>query len=352
MTAAGAAPAAAARPGTLTAAEVAVLTGGTLVGDPTVVVSGVSPLVTAQPSDLSFCGDGRYVAVLAESQAGVLLISPAFRDAPTLAPARIVVDEPLSAMRPVLAHFFPAPPRPVGIHPTVVFGHGVQLGGDAAIGPYVVIGAGAVIGDRAWIEAGCVVGAEVALGADVRLHPHVTIYPRTVIGDRVEVHAGCRIGVDGFGFRFDGRMHQKIPHVGRVVIESDVEMGANCTIDRGTIDDTVVGWGTKLDDQVHIGHNCRVGKLCLLMGMAGLAGSSVLEDGVVLAGQVTTSGHLTIGAGARIGGRSGVIGNVPAGETWSGFPARPHKETMRGYAAVVRLGGMIRRLEKLLEEKS
>lgn len=352
MTASGAAPAAAARPGTLTAAQVAALTGGTLVGDPTVPVSGVAPLASAGASDLSFCGDRRYVAALAESHAGLLLVSPAFRSAPASAAARIVVAEPLAAMRPVLAHFFPSPPRPVGIHPTVVFGRGAEVGADAAIGPFVVIGAGVLIGDRAWIEAGCVIGAEVRIGDDARLHPHVTVYPRTVIGDRVEVHAGCRIGVDGFGFRFDGTMHQKIPHVGRVVIESDVEMGANCTIDRGTIDDTVVGWGTKLDDQVHIGHNCRVGRLCLLMGMAGLAGSSILEDGVVLAGQVTTSGHLTIGAGARIGGRSGVIGNVPPGETWSGFPARSHKETMRGYAAVARLSGIIRQLEKLLEDKA
>ena len=345
-------PAAAAAAPTLTAAEIAALTGGTLLGDPAAVVSGVAPLATASASQLSFCGDARHLSALAASSAGVLLLEPAFKDVEVHAAARVIVKEPLSAMRPVLVHFHPDPVRPVGIHPTVILGRGVELGAEVALGPYVVIAAGAVIGDRAWIESHTVIGEGVRIGTDVHLHSQVTIYPRTVLGDRVEVHSGSRLGVDGFGYRFDGTQHRKIPHVARVVIESDVEIGANCTIDRGTLEDTVVGWGSKLDDMVHVGHNCTIGKLCLLMGQTGMAGSSILEDGVALAGQVGVMGHLTIGKGAQLGAQAGVIGNVPPGEIWSGYPARPHKEAMRRYAALERLIKMMRPLERLLADKS
>ena len=347
-----AAPAATAGTRTLTAAEVAARTGGTLVGDGTVIVSGIATLSTASSTDLSFCGDSRYGSALASSKASVLLVTPAFKDVPCEAVAKVIVPDAFVSMLPLLGYFRPPVARPMGVHPTAIIGHGATLGAEVAIGPHVVIGAGATIGDRAWIEAGCVIGESVTLGEDVWLHPHVTVYPHTVLHDRVEVHSGSQLGSDGFGYRFDGKAHRKVPHAGRAVIEMDVEIGANCTIDRGTLDDTVIGAGSKLDNMVHVGHNCRVGRLCLLMAQVGLAGSTTLEDGVILAGQSGAGGHATLGKGSRLAAKAGAVSDVPAGETWSGFPARNHRDMLRRYAALARLPDIIKRLERMVEEDS
>lgn len=343
---AGAAPAAAAR--TLTAAEVAALAGGPLAGDATVEVTGIAPLASARASDVSFCGDARHAAQLERTEAGVLLVTAAFAAQAARARAHVVVPDAMAAALPLIRHFRPARPRVPGIHPTAVIGRGATIGADVTIGPYVVIEPGAVIGDRAWLESHVVVGAASRVGEDCRLHAHVTLYHDVVLGARVEVHSGTRIGSDGYGFRFDGTQHVKVPQTGGVVVGDDVEFGANCTVDRGTLDDTVIGSGTKLDNLVHVGHNCRVGRLCLLMAFVGLAGSTVLEDGVAMAGQSGAAGQLTIGAGARIAAQAGVIGNVPRGETWTGFPARPHREFLRGMAAMQRLSPLVKALEKLV----
>jgi len=207
------------------------------------------------------------------------------------------------------------------------------------------------MGDRVTIDAGCVVGEGVHIGDDSQLFPSVSVYPRARIGRRVTIHAGARIGSDGFGYVFQDGVHQKIPHVGRCVIGDDVEIGANTTIDRGSIDDTVIGPGTKIDNLVHVGHNVRIGALCLVMAQVGIAGSVYIEDGVILAGQVGLAGHLTVGKGARIGGQAGVFGDVPAGETWSGYPARPHKEALRAQGALFRLSRLMKTLERLIERE-
>jgi UDP-3-O-[3-hydroxymyristoyl] glucosamine N-acyltransferase len=167
----------------------------------------------------------------------------------------------------------------------------------------------------------------------------------------VRVHAGARLGSDGFGYVFRDGRHDKIPHVGRCLVEADVEIGANTTIDRGSIDDTVVGAGTKIDNLVHIGHNVRIGRLCLIMAQVGISGSVRIEDGVIIAGQAGIAGHHTVGAGARLAGRAAVFGDVPAGETWSGYPARPHREALRAQAALFKLPALLRGLERLLGER-
>jgi UDP-3-O-[3-hydroxymyristoyl] glucosamine N-acyltransferase len=216
------------------------------------------------------------------------------------------------------------------------------------IGPYAVIGAGATLGDRAWVEAHAVVGDGVLVGEDAHLYPGVTVYAGAVLGRRVIVHAGARIGSDGFGYVYREQQHQKLPHVGRCLIEDDVEIGANTTIDRGSIDDTVVGAGTKIDNLVHVAHNVRIGRLCLIMAQVGIAGSVRVEDGCVLAGQVGVSGHHTVGRGAKLAAQAGVFGDIPAGETWSGYPARPHREALRSHAALFKLSGMLKDLERLV----
>jgi len=196
----------------------------------------------------------------------------------------------------------------------------------------------------------CVVGDGVSIGDGARLLSGVTIYAGTTLGARTVIHSGARIGCDGFGYVLRDGAHQKILHVGQCIIGDDVEIGANTTIDRGSIDDTVIGNGTKIDNLVQIAHNVRIGEKCLVIAQVGIAGSAKIGNGAVLAGQAGISGHLSIGAGARVAAQAGVFGDIPAGETWSGYPARPHREALRASAALFKLAGMMRRLEKLLGE--
>jgi UDP-3-O-[3-hydroxymyristoyl] glucosamine N-acyltransferase len=249
----------------------------------------------------------------------------------------------------LLPRLYAPVPRVPGVHPSAVIGRGARIGQEAAIGPFVHIGDGASIGDRVTLDAGVVVGAGARIGADSRLFPRVTLYPNTEIGERVSLHAGAVLGSDGFGYVYRDGRHEKIPHVGRCIVENDVEIGAGTTIDRGSIGDTVIGAGSKIDNLVHIAHNVRIGRLCLVAAQVGISGSATVEDGVVIGGQAGFQGHHTIGKGARIGGQSGVFGDVPPGETWSGYPARPHKESLRAQAAMFRLAGMVKRIERLLD---
>jgi UDP-3-O-[3-hydroxymyristoyl] glucosamine N-acyltransferase len=332
----------------LTASLIAQLTNGALRGDGTATVESVAALDRAGAGQLSFCGSARYAPLLANTGASVVLVAPDVADAATRAPARVVVEKPQEAMVALLPRLYRASERTPGVHPTAVLGRGARIGSDVEVGPFAHIADGAVLGDRVSVGARCVVGAGVTIGDDSRLYPGVTLYPGTRLGSRVAIHANAVIGSDGFGYYFKGGKHEKIPHVGRCVIEDDVEIGAGTTIDRGSIDDTVIGAGTKIDNLVQIAHNVRVGKLCLIAAQAGLSGSVRIEDGVVIGGQAGFQGHHTIGKGARIGGQSGVFADVPPGETWSGYPARPHRESLRAQAALFRLAQMMRPLEKLL----
>jgi UDP-3-O-[3-hydroxymyristoyl] glucosamine N-acyltransferase len=323
---------------------------GELIGDAGTEVTGVAPLDRAEPSDLSILSSAKYAPMMAATRAGVVLVDPEFRDAPGGPQARIVVDKPLEKLLGILPRLYPPDAPTPGVAATARIGRGVMLGKRVAIGEHAVIGAGATIGEDAVIGANCVVGEGASIGTNSRLWPSVTIYPGAQIGARTIVHSGARIGCDGFGYVFRDGGHQKIPHVGRCIVGDDVEIGANTTIDRGSIDDTVVGSGTKIDNLVHVAHNVRIGEKCLLMAQVGVAGSSTIGAGAILAGQAGISGHISIGAGARVAAQAGVFGDVPAGQTWSGYPARPHRDSLRASAALFKLAGMMRRLEKLLED--
>jgi UDP-3-O-[3-hydroxymyristoyl] glucosamine N-acyltransferase len=316
-----------------------------------VEVASIAPLDRAGEGEVSFLASARYVPLFARSRASVVLVAPELADAEGSVAARVVVEKPHEALLALLPVLYAPPTREAGIHPTARVGRGAEVGAGATIGPYVVVGDGARIGDGTWLDAHVVVGQGVEIGSDCRLHPGVVLYAGSRLGQRVELHAGVRIGSDGFGYVFRGGAHQKIPHVGRCIIEDDVEIGANTTIDRGSIDDTVIGAGTKIDNLVHVGHNVRIGRLCLLMAQVGIAGSTRIGDGVIFAGQAGIGGHINIGDGARIAGQAGVFGDVPAGESWSGYPARPHKESLRATAALFKIAGMIRGLEKLLAKE-
>ena len=336
---------------TLTAADIAGAVGGELRGDPGARVGSVAPLHRAGRADLTFLATSRYASLLASSSPGVLLVTPELATTPGMPGSVVVVEKPLEALLGLLPRLYPIQRSSTGIHSTAHLGRGVILGQDVSIGPYAVVGDGATVGDRTTIDAHVVVGDGVAIGTDCHLFPHVTLYSGSVVGNRVIAHSGVRIGGDGYGYVFSKGAHQKIPHVGRCLINDDVEIGANSTIDRGSIDDTVIGAGTKIDNLVQIGHNVSIGKLCLIMSQCGISGSARIGDGCILAGQAGIGGHLEIGDRARIAGQAGVFGNVPAGETWSGYPARPHKESLRASAALFKLAGMIKRLERLLAEK-
>lgn len=331
-----------------TAAAVAAQVGGRLIGDPDVAVRGVAPLDRAAAYELSFFSDQRYAGWFAESHAGVVLVSPAFEHAPGLPSTRIVVEKPIDALVGLLSRFHRTEPRAVGVHATAVVSATATIGADVTIDPYAVIGEGVTIGPRSWIGAGAKVGAGSVLGSDVRLHANAVVYPFTELGDRVMLHAGAQVGREGFGFVPRPTGVVRIPHVGRCVLEQDVEVGANSCVDRGSIDDTIIGAGTKIDNLVQIGHNVRIGRFCFFASQVGIAGSSRIGDGVQMGGQSGMANHFSIGAGASIGARAGVISDVPEKETWSGFPARPHKEQMRSQAALVRLARLLRPLERLL----
>lgn len=312
-------------------------------------VTRVAGLDTADGASLSFFNSSRYASDAERTLAGVVLVTPPLAAHVAHVPARILVTVPQDAMLTALPLLYPPQPVTPGVHTTAVVGDGVTIDASARVGPRAVLGDGVMIGARSSIGAGATLGAGVVVGNDCVVHPSVTLYPGTMLGDRVQLHAGVVLGSDGFGYSFGGGVHRKIPHVGRCVIESDVEIGANSTIDRGSVGDTVIGAGTKIDNLVHLGHNVRLGKLCLVMAQVGISGSTRIGDGVIIAGQAGLAGHITIGSGARIAGQAGVFGDVPPGETWSGYPARPHRESLRAQAAVHRLPKVLKTLEKRVE---
>jgi UDP-3-O-[3-hydroxymyristoyl] glucosamine N-acyltransferase len=337
---------------TITAAAIADLVSGELEGDGQAVVSGVAPLDRAQPFHLSILANAKYAPLLAASKAGVVLIDPEFREAIGTPRARIVVSQPLEKLLAVLPRLYPERQSTPRVAASARIGTNVRLGERVSIGEHVILDREAQLGDDVVVGDNCVVGAGASIGTGSRLRPGVTIYPGAVLGAHVIVHSGARVGCDGFGYVFKDGAHNKIPHVGGCIVGDEVEIGANTTIDRGSIDDTVIGKGTKIDNLVHVAHNVRIGERCLLMAQVGIAGSAVIGNDCIIAGQAGLGGHITIGQGARIGGQAGVFGDVPAGETWSGYPARPHRESLRASSALFKLAGMMRRLEKLLEEPS
>lgn len=332
----------------LSAGEIAALTGGRLVGAAETLVSRLAPLDRAEPGDLSFLATARYLQYFQHTKAAVVLTKPEFAEAPGPA-TRVVVPNPHGALLALMPVLYPEPPWAPGVHPTAVVGTGARWDDPVEIGPYVVLGQDVRLGRNVRIGAGCVVGDRVTIGDDSQLFPNVVCYPGTTVGRRVLLHAGVRLGSDGFGYvRGDHGEHRKIPHVGGCIIEDDVEIGANSTVDRGSVDDTVVGTGTKIDNLVQVGHNVRLGARCLLMAGAGIGGSTVIGDDVILAGQAGVIDHLVIGKGARVGAKAGLFGDIDAGSVVSGVPARNHRDVMRATAAMYRLARIVDQLEALV----
>jgi UDP-3-O-[3-hydroxymyristoyl] glucosamine N-acyltransferase len=331
-------------PRELTLSAVAELVGARLVGDGALPVRGVAPLSEAEGDEVAFLANPRYRKDLEQTRAAAVLVAEPVEGA---ASAQLVVADPYAAYARLMRHLFERPRKAAGVSPDARVDPGARLGAEPDVAAFVTVGPGTVIGDRATLHPGVRIEADCVLGDDVTLHPNVVVREGCRIGNRVTVHAGTVIGADGFGYATEGGEHKKIPHVGGVVLEDDVELGANVTIDRAVLGDTVVGAGTKIDNLVQVGHNVRLGRGCLIVSQVGISGSTVLGNYVVLGGQVGVAGHLRIGTGARVGAKGGVTKDVPDGQTVSGFPASPHREQLKAQAAMVRLPELRERLGRL-----
>ncbi|MGH7268515.1 MAG: UDP-3-O-(3-hydroxymyristoyl)glucosamine N-acyltransferase [Candidatus Rokuibacteriota bacterium] len=324
--------------------ELARLVGGDLDGDPAIPIRGLASLDRAAPGDLAFVSGRRHVAEAQESRASAFLVAPDVR----LSGRPVIrVAKPHLAVATVLRLFHPAAAPPPGIHPLAVVDASARVAAEATVLAFAVIGPDSVVEARAVVHPHAVVGPRCRVGEETVLHPHVVLCEDVDLGRRVVVHAGSVLGADGFGYAFDGRHHQKIPQVGRVVIQDDVEIGANVTIDRATLGETVIGPGTKIDNLVQIGHNTVVGGDTILVAQTGLSGSCRIGSHVVVGGQVGVADHVTIGDGAQVGGQSGVHRDIPAGQAVFGSPALPAAEGFRATAALPRLPELLRAVRGL-----
>jgi UDP-3-O-[3-hydroxymyristoyl] glucosamine N-acyltransferase len=310
-------------------------------------ITGAAPLDRAGPSDVSIIARARYLAYVPASGAGLLLVASDLADRVPADRPRLVLESVYGALTEVLPRLYPEPPHEAGVHPTAVVDAGVELGEGVTVGPYAVVGSRSRVGARARIGAHVAIGEDCEVAEDAVLHPHVVLYPRTRVGARSIIHSGSRLGVDGFGYAPVGGVPRKIPQVGDCVIGADVEIGANVTIDRGSIGPTEIGDHVKIDNLTQIGHNVRVGAGTIIVAQAGISGSTRLGRGVTIAGQVGINGHVKIGDGATIAAQAGVFGDVPPGELWSGYPARPHREALRIQAQLFRLPELVKRLRRL-----
>jgi UDP-3-O-[3-hydroxymyristoyl] glucosamine N-acyltransferase len=330
-----------------TLGELAEVLQARLDGDPGRVVTGVAPLESAGPDQISFLTDLRYRGAADASRAGAFL---APRDVRGLPAPTLGCDAPQQALIQLLRLFHPPVPAPAGVDRTAVVAPEARIDPSASVGPLCVVESRAVIGPRARLHALVHVGPGVEIGEDTVVYPHVSLRDGVLVGRRVIIHPGAVLGADGFGFAFDGTAHRKIPQVGGVLIEDDVEIGANTTIDRATFGDTIVRRGTKIDNLVQIGHNVVVGEHSLLVAQVGVSGSSRLGRGVVLAGQVGVADHVTIGDGVIAGAQAGIPSSLPAGEKVLGTPARPIWQAKRIVVAEARLPELLQRV-RALEQK-
>lgn len=319
-------------------------------GDPARVVTGVAPLDTAGPDQISFLTDARYHDAARASRAGAFL---APRDVSDLPAPVLHCAAPQQALIDLLRLFHPTPPAPPGVDRAAVVASDARVHATASIGPLTVVEAGAVVGAGVRLHALVHVGPGVEIGEDSVVYPHVSLREGVRIGRRVVIHAGAVLGADGFGFAFDGSAHRKVPQVGGVLIEDDVEIGANTTIDRATFGDTIVRRGTKIDNLVQVAHNVEVGEHSLLAAQVGVAGSCRIGRRVVLAGQVGVADHVTLGDGVVAAAQAGIPSDLEAGAHVWGTPTRPIAQIRRIVAAQGRLPELLHRvraLERRLEQ--
>jgi UDP-3-O-[3-hydroxymyristoyl] glucosamine N-acyltransferase len=331
--------------------ELAKLVDGEVIGDGSIVITGVAGIKEAREGDITFLANPKYFSLADKTNASAIITSP---DVKAISKPTIRTDNPSLAFTKIISLIAPhEAAHPKGIHSSAILGKNVSLGKDVAIGPYAVIEDDVSIGDRAIIYSGCFIGRKTRIGNDTLIYPNVSIRESITIGSRVIIHCGTVIGSDGFGFVTVEGIHHKIPQVGTVEIGDDVEIGANVTIDRARFDKTIIGSGTKIDNLVQIAHNVVIGENSIIVAQVGISGSTTIGKNVTLAGQVGVVGHIDIGDNAVVMAQSGVSKSVPAGTFVWGYPAKPHDIAKRINACVhnlPRLYEHVAELKKKIEE--
>jgi len=335
-----------------TLGELAELVNGELEGDETLIIRGVASAEEARRGDITFAVSEKFLKVAENSQASAVVVPQGMKN---FYKPVIRVRDPRLAFARILEIYAPSKPEFGGIHKTAIIADGVRIGKGVTIGPYSIVGEDSVIEDNAYLSGFVYLGRKVLVGSRTFIHPRVTVLDRTSIGKGVIIHSGTVIGSDGFGFvkKEDGSYY-KIPQIGRVVIEDNVEIGANVTIDRATTGETKIGRGTKIDNLVHIAHNVDVGSNVAIVALVGISGSCRIGNGVILAGQAGVTDHVCIGDNTVVAAKSGVTKDIPSGVFVSGFPARSHIKQKRVKAIVNRLPEIvkrIRKIEKMLGDK-
>lgn len=330
------------------AAEIA---GGDISGDPDLAISGINSLENAREGEISFLSNQKYLNQVRQTKASAIICSPQMR---VEGKPLLLMKNPYLGFARLMQHFHPRRRPDVGIDPAAVIGHTAKVGIDVNISEGAYIGEHAVIGDRVDIYPGCYIGHNTVIGDDTVINANVSIYHDCQVGKRVIIHSGTVVGSDGFGFATDEEgKHHKIPQAGNVVIEDDVEIGANCSIDRAVLGSTVIGEGSKLDNLIQIAHNVQIGKRTFIVSQVGISGSSKVGDQSILAGQAGIVGHVEIGSHCIIAAQAGVSNNVPDNEVYLGAPARPMMEMKRIFAVQAKLPEMrtlVKQLEKRVEE--
>jgi UDP-3-O-[3-hydroxymyristoyl] glucosamine N-acyltransferase len=330
-----------------------------IIGGESVVKRSVSLCSIADPKEAQehsviFVDSEKFLPLVLSSEAGLIIAGSKFKNELQSSTSNLIFVENSYRAILILIHYWQETEKAdfvTQVHPTTVIGHNVVLPKHVNIGPYVVIGDNVTIGDYVKIEAFCSVGNNTIIGQNCHFYPHVTVYEDTVIGANVTIHSGSVIGADGFGYLLYEGKQQKIPQIGQVIIHDNVEIGANTSIDKGTIGATIIGEGTKIDNLVQIGHNCVIGKHSILCAQVGLAGSTIIGDYVFLAGQVGVAGHLTIGDGVMIGAQTGVVSDLEAGKKYFGSPAREAMQAKKIMAVENSLPEMYKFYHKLKKEK-
>jgi UDP-3-O-[3-hydroxymyristoyl] glucosamine N-acyltransferase len=331
----------------LTAGEVAARVGARVVGDAGRRLAAVAPIETAGPEELAFVANPRYAGHLATTRAGAVIVAPAHLPADGGGRTWLVADDAYLAVARALALFHPERRPAPGVHPTAWVDPTAAVAEGATVGPLCSVGARSRVAAGAWLVAGVHLGEEVEVGEGSTLHPNVTVYGGCRIGRRVTLHGGTTIGADGFGFARTPEGAVKVPQVGRVVLEDDVEIGANCAVDRATLGETRIGRGAKIDNLVQIAHNVQVGAGTVIVAQAGIAGSTRVGPGVTIAGQAGVVGHVEVGDRAIVTAQTGVSGDVPAGAVVSGSPHMPHATWRRVVAALADLPALRQRVRAL-----
>jgi len=328
--------------------ELAELTGGRILGNQDSDIIGAAGIKEAGVGDITFLSDKRGLTDIPGCRASAIITNESLVE--LVKNARdtfnvLVVENPQYSFAKALEAFHVHPHIPTGISDESITGSNLKTGSDISVYPFAFIGDDVSLGDRAIIFPGVYIGKGVSIGDDSVIHPNVTIRENVVIGKKVIIHSGTVIGADGFGYTLEKGEHYKIPQIGGVIIEDNVEIGSNVSIDRGTTGNTVIGQGTKIDNLVQIAHNVSIGKKCIIVSQVGISGSVEIGDGVVLAGQVGVKDHVKIGAGAVAAGQSGITRNIPEGQVYSGMPAIPHKTWLRAQSMFAKLPEYMKRLQ-------